>query len=120
MSNLWSRGSDGPEILSGLRRRAAAGPPLGRSRSTVGGGGAGDDQIGILPDAALVLGLGLGIHLKQSRVCSVVLLAYGIFSCVVILLQSGRLGSWLIILAGVFAVIYTFKLEQEYRAFKGN
>lgn len=71
-------------------------------------------------DAAVVLGLGLGIHLKQSRVCSIILLAYGIFSCITLLLSTGRLGSWLIILAGVFAVIYTFQLEKEYRAFQGN
>ena len=69
-------------------------------------------------DAAIVLGL--GIHLKQSRVCSVILLIYGLFSCVTVLMQTGRLGSWLIILAGVFAVINTFQLEKEYRAFRGN
>lgn len=71
-------------------------------------------------DAAVVLALGLGIHLKRSRVCAVLLLVYALFSCVTVLMQTGRLGSWLIILAGVFAVIYTFQLEKEYRAFRGN
>lgn len=74
----------------------------------------------MLVDAAIVLLLGLGIHLKQSRACSVILLVYGVFSCIMMLIQTGRLGSWLIILAGVYAVMYTFKLEKEYRAFRGE
>lgn len=71
-------------------------------------------------DAAIVLVLGLLIHLKQNRVCAVLLLIYGIFSCVVVFLSTGRFTGWLIILAGVFAVIYTFQLEKMYREFRGN
>ena len=74
----------------------------------------------MLVDAAIVLVLGLAIHLKQSRVCSVLLLVYGLISCLVMLIETGRFGSWLIILAGVYAVIYTFKLEKEYRTFRGE
>lgn len=74
----------------------------------------------MLIDAAIVLVLGLLIHLKQSRVCSIILLVYGIVSCVVMLLDTGRLGGWLVVLAGVFAVIYTFRLDKEYQAFRGQ
>ena len=74
----------------------------------------------MLLDAAIVLVLGLLIHLKQSRVCAVLLLAYGIFSCIVVFLSTGRITGWLIILAGVFAVIYTFQLEKVYREFRGD
>lgn len=69
-------------------------------------------------DVIIVLVLGLLIHLKQSRVCAVLLLAYGIFSCVVVLLSTGQITGWLIILAGVFAVIYTFRLEKAYQQFR--
>ncbi|MFG6350136.1 MAG: zinc-ribbon domain-containing protein [Oscillospiraceae bacterium] len=72
----------------------------------------------ILIDAAIVLVLGLLIHLKQSRVCSVILLVYGVASFIITLLDSGRITGWLIVLAGVFAVIYTFRLEKEYQAFR--
>ena len=72
----------------------------------------------MLIDAVIVLALGLAIHLKQSRVCAVLLLAYGVINCLIMLVGTGRLSGWLIILAGVFAVIYTFQLEKEYRAFQ--
>ena len=71
-------------------------------------------------DAIIVLVLGLLIHLRQSRVCAVILLAYSLFSCAATLLSAGQLSGWLIILAGVFAVIYTFQLEKAYREFRGN
>ena len=71
-------------------------------------------------DVIIVLVLGLLIHLKQSRVCAVLLLAYSLFNCVVMLLSSGQLSGWLIILAGVFAVLYTFQLEKAYQEFRGN
>lgn len=71
-------------------------------------------------DVIIVLVLGLFIHLKQSRVCAVLLLAYSLFNCVVMLLSTGQFSGWLIILAGVFAVIYTFQLEKAYQEFCGN
>ena len=71
-------------------------------------------------DVIIVLVLGLLIHLKQSRVCAVLLLAYSLFNCVVMLLSTGQFSGWLIILAGVFAVIYTFQLEKAYQEFRGN
>lgn len=74
----------------------------------------------MLIDAAIVLVLGLVIHLKQSRVCSIILLVYSVVSCVIMFLDTGRLGGWLIVLAGVFAVIYTFRLEKEYQAFRAQ
>lgn len=74
----------------------------------------------MLIDATVVLVLGLLIHLKQSRVCSVILLVYGVISFVITLLSSGKITGWLIVLAGVFAVIYTFRLDKEYQAFRGQ
>lgn len=71
-------------------------------------------------DVIIVLVLGLLIHLKQSRVCAVLLLAYSLFNCAVMLLSTGQFSGWLIILAGVFAVIYTFQLDKAYHAFCGN
>lgn len=74
----------------------------------------------MLIDAAVVLVLGLAVHLKQNRVCAILLLVYGIVNCVIMLLNTGRLSGWLIILAGVFAVIYTFRLEKKYQAFRAQ
>lgn len=74
----------------------------------------------MLIDAVIVLVLGLGIHLKQSRVCAVIVLAYSLISCLVSLISVGQLGGWLLILAGVYAVMNTFKLEKEYQAWKSG
>ena len=72
----------------------------------------------ILLDVAIVLGTALGIHLAQSRVCSIVLLAYAIFSTVLVLVQTGRLTGYLVIIAGVCAVIYTFKAEKLWKQYQ--
>ena len=71
-------------------------------------------------DVIIVLVLGLLIHLKQSRVCAVLLLAYSLFNCIVTLVSTGQIGGWLIILAGAFAVFYTFQLEKAYQEFCGT
>ena len=72
----------------------------------------------ILLDVALLVGLGLGIHLAQSRACAVVLLVYALFSMVMGLVQNGQLNGWLIAIAGVFAVIYTFKAEKLWKQYQ--
>ena len=72
----------------------------------------------ILLDVALLVGLGLGIHLAQSRACAVVLLIYAVYSMIVGLVQNGQLSSWLIAIAGVFAVIYTFKAEKLWKQYQ--
>lgn len=74
----------------------------------------------MLIDAVIVLLLGLGIHVKQSRVCAVVVLVYSLISCVTSLISTGQLGGWLLILAGAYAVANTFRLEKEYRAWKSG
>ena len=72
----------------------------------------------ILLDVAIMLGLGLGIHLKQSKGCAVALLAYAVASCVLTVISSGKFSGWLIILAGVYAVSATFRLDKLWKAFE--
>lgn len=70
-------------------------------------------------DVLLLVGLGLGIQLKQSRVCAILLCVDGLISVVVSVLAGGTPSGYLILIAGIFAIIYTFKLEkawQEYQA----
>lgn len=74
----------------------------------------------ILVDVVVVVLLGLGVHLLQSRVCAVLLLVYSIYSCVVTTLSNGQVSGWWLIIAGVCTVIGTFKLQKEYRAFCGR
>ena len=71
----------------------------------------------ILLDVAILVGLGLGVHLKQSKVCSVLLLVYAVASCILNLISNGQASGWLIILAGVYAVSATFKLDKQWKEY---
>ena len=73
----------------------------------------------VLLDAAIILGLGLLIQLKQNFPASVVLLVYGLINTVYMTVKSGTFGGWLILVAGICATYFTYKLNKEYKAF-GN
>ena len=72
----------------------------------------------IMIDVAIMVGLGLGIMLSHSRVCAIVLLAYGVLNVVVGLVQNGTPSGYLILIAGVLAVIYAFKAEKLWKAYQ--
>ena len=74
----------------------------------------------ILVDVVIVVLLGLGVQLLQSRVCGILLLVYSIFSCLLTTIANGRVSGWWLIIAGICAVTSTFKLHKEYRAFCGR
>lgn len=72
-----------------------------------------------LIDVVLLLGLGLGIQLRQSRVCAVVLLAYSILGVIITYINTGKFGGYIILLAGIYGVASTFlfhKAWKEYRS----
>ncbi len=66
----------------------------------------------------LFIGLGLGIHLGQSRVCAIVLTAYGVFNVIVTSMQTGSLSGWIFPLIGVYGIIYTFKFHKVWKQYK--
>lgn len=66
----------------------------------------------------LYIGLGLGIHLGQSRVCAIVLTAYGVFNTIVTSMQTGSLSGWIFPLIGVYGIIYTFKFHKAWKQYK--
>lgn len=71
-----------------------------------------------LIDVAIVLGLGLAIHLRQNKICAIVLLVYAIINTVIVFSTSGQFGGWLLLIAGIFAIIYTFKLDKEWKTYR--
>ena len=73
---------------------------------------------GILLDVAIMVGLGLGIMLSASRVCAVLLLAYGVLNVVVGLITTGTPSGYLILIAGILAVIYAFKAEKLWKQYQ--
>lgn len=69
-------------------------------------------------DALLLVGLGLGIHLGRSRACAIILTVYGAFNLIYVLLAEGTVSGWLIPLAGVYAIIYTFKYQSAWTEYQ--
>lgn len=72
---------------------------------------------GAILDCIFVLAMGLCIHFLYSRIASVVVTAYSLLSAYLYLQYYGKLGGWLVIIAGVCACIGTFALEKEYKNF---
>lgn len=72
---------------------------------------------GVIFDVVLVVGLGLGVHLAKSRVCSILLLIYGCINTLVYLLTTGRVGGWWLIIVGIYGIKATFHLHKEYQQF---
>ena len=71
-------------------------------------------------DALLLIGLGLGIHFKQSRVCAILLCADGLLSMIASIVSTGTPSGYLILIAGIYATIYTFKLEKEWQQYQAQ
>lgn len=75
---------------------------------------------GILIDVAIMVGLGLGVMLAHSRACAIILLAYGLLNVVVGLMTNGVPSGYLIVIAGILAVIYAFKAEKLWKQYQQN
>lgn len=72
----------------------------------------------MLLDVAILVGLGLGVHLAYSRVCAILLAVYAVFSVIVGIVVNGTVSGWLIVLAAVFAVLCTFNLEKGWKIYQ--
>lgn len=70
-------------------------------------------------EMACLAALGLGIHLKQSRACAIVLTLYMVLGWV-INLSAGGIGSILFTLVSVMALSYTFKFNKAWNAYKNS
>lgn len=68
-------------------------------------------------EMACLAALGLGIHLKQSRVCAILLTVYMLLGWI-INLASGGIGSILFTLVAILALTYTFKFNKAWTAYQ--
>ena len=71
-----------------------------------------------VPQMLSMVGLGLGIHLAKSRACAVIITAYSIFNFIYMILLAGVPGGWLIIVCGVYSIIYTFKYQNAWNKYQ--
>ena len=72
----------------------------------------------VLLDVAIMFGLGLGIHLKQSKGCAIALLIYSVVSSILTVVSTGKVIGWLVIMAGIYAVSATFKLDKQWKQYQ--
>ena len=73
-----------------------------------------------LLDVCLLTGLGLGIHLKQNFVCAIVLLVYSIINVILMISLTGSFGGWLVLIAGIVAVLNTSKVNKAWKEYQMN
>ena len=73
--------------------------------------------LGAIVDVIIMVGLALGIHLKKSLVCSIILTVYGCFNVIMAIILTGKLGGWLILVGAIVALIACFRLDKEYKAY---
>ena len=71
-----------------------------------------------LIDVIIVLGMGLGIHLKQSKVCAVILCIYAVINTILGLINNGKISGYLLLIAGIYSVISTFKLDKQWKQYQ--
>lgn len=72
-----------------------------------------------LIDAAILLGIALGMHLGKSRVCAILLLVFSIIECVVCLVLTYSFPFWWLV-AGISALVTFNKIEKQYKQFNAR
>ena len=68
-------------------------------------------------DVLILVGLGLGVHLAQNRVCAIILLVYGTLNTVSMSMQMGSFSGYLPFFAGLSSTVYTIKLSKAWKAY---
>ena len=69
-------------------------------------------------DAILLAVLGFWYQKSYSRACSIVLLVYAALSVVLMLVTTGTLGGWLILILGVVVFMATQKAQKAYTEYQ--
>ncbi len=67
--------------------------------------------------ALIILGVSLGLHLTYQRGWAIALVSIGGFGCLLSIILSGSVSSYLIIAAGVGAIISCNTFEKSYQQF---
>lgn len=71
-------------------------------------------------DCVILVGLGLGIQLAQSRACAVVLLVYSIINMIISIVILGQAGGYLILIVAIDAVIFTFRFQKAWKEYQNT
>jgi len=79
-----------------------------------------DGSIYMLIDVAIILVPTLLIHIIKSRIAAIAMLGYGLFNLVSYLISSGEFRGWILVVAGITAVIGAFQCAKEWRGYQAR
>ena len=74
--------------------------------------------INTILDAVIIIAACLCIQLLQSRVAAIVLAAYSILNVVLVYIQNGKPGGYIVVALAVFALVATFKFQSAWQKVK--
>ena len=69
-------------------------------------------------DAVIIIAACLCIQLLQSRVAAIVLALYSILNVVLVYIQNGKPGGYVVIALAIFAIVATFKFQSAWQKVK--
>lgn len=72
----------------------------------------------VLLDAVIIIAACLCIQLLQSRVAAIVLGAYSLLNVVLLYVQNGKPGGYIVVAIAIFALIATFKFQSAWQKVK--
>lgn len=70
----------------------------------------------VLIDVMLVAGLGLWLQLSKSTVAAILLTIYAAYNTIFSLVTMGTPGGWLVLLAGICAIVGCVRFNKAYKA----
>lgn len=74
--------------------------------------------INTILDAVIIVAACLCIQLLQSRAAAIVLAVYSLLNFVLVFIQNGKPGGYIVVALAVFALIATFKFQSAWHKVK--
>ena len=76
---------------------------------------------GMFPlDGIIIAALGIWIQTKKSLAAAIIAVAYAVLSCVIIYIDTGAFGGWLILVGAIIALVYIVKGNKLWKEYKAN
>ena len=72
----------------------------------------------VIFEVMILVGLLLGMHLGKSKACAIIYLCIACLDCLVSIVAYGRPSGWIVIIAGIAAVVTFGKIDKQYKEFK--
>ena len=69
-------------------------------------------------DAVIIVAACLCIQLLQSRIAAIVLAVYSAVNVVLVYIQNGKPGGYIVVALAVFAIIATFRFQNAWQKYK--